>query len=177
MYIFVEKRMLKFSLTLLTCFMIISCARKNDKKYDVEVNMDVTIKNDNDLILYYKDGSNDWFVDDKAVWVFAKGSQNVQSIVFKINLSTLPNDFRLDIGRNEFKNKESIQIKKFVLRYNDNSLIIPEDKFATYFKGNQYVKYDDMSKSYILDKGSDGKYDPFFEATEDFYPELLKLIN
>ena len=157
--------------------MIISCGRKKDKNDSVEVTLDVIIKNDNDLILYYKDGSNDWFIDDKAVWVFAKGSQNLQSVVFRINLSTLPNDFRIDIGRNEFIRKGAIQIKKFVLKYDDNSLIIPEEKFATYFQGNQYVKYDEKSKSYILDKGYDGKYDPFFEATENFYPELLKLIN
>lgn len=163
---------------ILFCFFLLSCKKKNDNKNgNIEVIVNIVIKNDNDIILYYKDGSNEWFVDEKTVWVGVKGSENIQQTIFKINSNILPNDFRLDIGRNYFKGKETIQIKKFVLKYYDKSLVIPEDKFNLFFKGNEYVTYDEFTKTYILDKNKDGSYDPFFETTMEFYPELLKLTE
>lgn len=159
-------------------FIFLSCKRYDTiQNGNVEVILDFVMKNDNDLVLYYKDGTNEWFLDEKSVGIAVKGSKDIQQVTFKIDLKTLPNDYRLDIGRNYFVGQDTVQIKKFVLKYYDNKFLIPEGEFGKYFKGNEYIRYDEKSKAYILNKNKDGLYDPFFETTMDFYPELLKLIN
>ena len=125
---------------LILFFILISCKEKSSKLNgeDVffQVELEIKIKNDDDLILYYKDGTNEWFIDEKAIWSSVKGSNNFQKVVFKIPHQVLPNDFRLDIGRNEFKNQPPIEINKFIMTYDDNSFEITKENFNKFFRGN-----------------------------------------
>jgi hypothetical protein len=170
----------KYVIFLIIFFSFFSCkkvAENNNNSDNVAVIIEIIMKKDNDLVLFYKDGSNEWFVDNKTVIVSVKGSDEMQEIKFNINLNTLPNDYRLDIGQNYFDGQDTIQIKKFVLKYYDDRFEINEAEFRKYFRGNEYISYDEKLHVYLINKNKNGLYDPFFETTMEFYPELLKLIN
>lgn len=162
-------------LVLISCKEKLSLLKEKDVIFQVEI--EIKIKNDDDLILYYKDGTNEWFMDEKAIWSSVKGSNNFQKVVFRIPQDVLPNDFRLDIGRNEFKGQAPIEINKFIMLYDDNSFEITKENFSKFFRGNQFISYDEELKKYILKKDEQGNYDPFFETKSDFYPELINLIK
>lgn len=140
-----------------------------------DVTVDVVLKTDDDLILYYKDGTNEWFVEEKAVWNTVKGKNEVQSVVFNLPEGVLPNDLRLDIGRNEFKDLKDIEIKKITISYLGNKFEIQQDQIETFFKPNQFISYDAATKLYSFKKDEQGNYDPFFETKPEFYPQLAKI--
>lgn len=144
-----------------------------EKTFNVEV--DLIIKKEDDLILYYKDGTNEWFVEEKAVWNTVTGKDDVQAVTFNLPEGVLPNDLRLDIGRNEFKDQKGIEIKKIIVSYLENKFEISQDQIATFFKPNQYISYDEASKLYSFKKDDKGNYDPFFETTPELYPQLAKI--
>jgi hypothetical protein len=160
---------------------ITSCQKRSynpDGNGDVfNVELDIKIKNDEELILFYKDGSNEWFIDSKTIAVSLKGSDDFQKVVFKFPNDILPNDMRLDIGTNEFKNQTHIEIKKFTLVYFDKRFEISGKKFITYFRGNQYIQYNEENMRFYLIKDPQGNYDPFFETKADFFPELIRLVK
>ncbi|MNE61359.1 hypothetical protein D3C80_1565670 [compost metagenome] len=142
-----------------------------------DVTVDVVLKTDDDLILYYKDGTNEWFVEEKAVWNTVKGNNEVQSVVFNLPEGVLPNDLRLDIGRNEFKGLKDIEIKKITISYLGNKFEIQQDQLETFFKPNQFISYDAATKLYSFKKDEQGNYDPFFETKPEFYPQLAKISS
>ena len=150
-------------------------AAADAKSQTFDIAIDVVIPSDEELILFYKDGTNDWFQDDKTVWAGVKGSTNVQTAVFHLPEGVLPNDIRLDVGRNEFKGLAPIEIKKITMTYLDKKFEIPQDQIANYFKANQFIAYDEATKKYSFKKDEKGGYDPFFETKPEFYPQLANL--
>lgn len=140
-----------------------------------QVLLDLVIKTDDELILFYKNGPNQWFDDEKTVWNNVKGSEETQTVVFNLPEGVLPTDLRIDIGRNEMKNLKDIEIKKIAISYLDKSFEIPQDKMDTYFKPNKCMSYDASTKIYTFKKDDEGMYDPFLEAQPDFYTELAKV--
>ena len=139
------------------------------------ITVDIKIKKDDDLIIYYKDGTNDWIVEEKAVWNTVKGSNDFQKVVFKLPEDVVPNDFRFDIGRNEFKGQEPIEIRNITLDYYKQSFVITQEMFNNFFKPNQYLQYDEATKQYSLNQVKD-YYDPYFETAPAIYPQITKLV-
>jgi hypothetical protein len=168
---------------LLACLALFSCKKEADpaavaeapkpKTFDIKV--DLIIPSDDELIFYYKDGTNEWFVEEKAVWAGVKGSANVQTVTFNLPEGVLPNDLRFDIGRNEFKNLKSLEIKKITLSYLDKNFDILQDQVNTFFSANSYISYDEASKQYTFKQDEKGNYDPYFDTKPAFYPELAKI--
>ena len=99
----------------------------------------------------------------------------MQSVVFNLPEGVLPNDLRLDIGRNEFKDLKDIEIKKIMISYLGNKFEIQQDQIETFFKPNQFISYDAATKLYSFKKDEQGNYDPFFETKPEFYPQLAKI--
>ncbi len=147
------------------------------KKNTFDVTVDLVIKKDDDLILYYKDGTNQWIVEEKAVWNTVKGSNNPQTVVFSLPEDVIPNDFRLDIGRNEYKEQKPIEIKKITLSYLNSKFEVSQDQINNFFKPNQFITFDPGTKTYSFIKDEKGNYDPFFETLPSFYPQLEKVVT
>lgn len=147
------------------------------KSLTFDVVLDLIIKKDDDLIVYYKDGTNEWFVEEKAVWNTVKGSNEVQKVVFHMPEGVLPNDLRLDIGRNEFKGQEGIEIKNIAISYLDKKFDIPQSQIEMFFKPNQFITYDAASKLYSFKKDDKGNFDPYFETKPEFYPQIAKICS
>ena len=169
---------------LITTMMVLflsSCGKKEEtvveEKSDIfQVVLDVKIKDTTDLVLYYKDGTNEWFVDEKTIWNNLKGKDQFQTVTFDFKEDIVPIDFRLDIGRNEYKNQQPFEIRSFTMKYYGNSYVINQDKINFFFKANQYMTYDDKTKLYSLQKDEKGNYDPYFETAPTIYPHLTKLV-
>lgn len=139
------------------------------------ITVDIKIKKDDDLIIYYKDGTNEWIVEDKAVWNTVKGSNDFQKVVFKLPEDVVPNDFRFDIGRNEFKGQEPIEIRSITLDYYTQNFVITQDMLSTFFRPNEYISYDNATKQFKFSKVKDN-YDPYFETAPAIYPQIAKLV-
>jgi len=153
-------------------------AEKDGEKKPVEtfhVSMELQTNNDVDLILYYKDGTNEWFVDNKTVWYTAKANKDFQKVDFTLPEGSLPIDLRLDIGRNEYKGQEPIAIRYFSMNYKDQSFVITSDNFLTFFTPNQYITFDAATKRFAFKKDEAGNYDPFFVASPAMYTQIANV--
>ena len=175
--------MRKFFLLITTMMVLFlsSCGKKEEtvveEKSDIfQVVLDVKIKDTTDLVLYYKDGTNEWFVDEKTIWNNLKGKDQFQTVTFDFKDGVVPVDFRLDIGRNEFKNQQPFEIRSFTMKYYGKSYVIYQDKINLFFKANQFITYDDKTKQYSLKKDDKGNYDPYFETAPTIYPHITKLV-
>lgn len=173
-----------FRTSLLICSLLVfSCKKeenrslKEEKKLEVfQFVVDIKIKDTTDLILYYKDGANEWIVEEKAIWNTVPGEENVQSVVFNFDEDVVPNDFRFDIGRNDYKNQQPIEIKKITMNYFENSFVIDQDKINFFFKPNQNLAYNNDTKQYVLQVDENGNYDPYFETAPTIYPHIVNLV-
>src|SRR6218665_1157756 len=101
------------SIALLLCLALTGC--KNEKSSDntnevtqqaepvndyLKVTLDVTVKKDDNLQVYYIDKVTEPFAEEKSVWVAVKGSPNPQKVVFNIPKNEAPHLLRLDFGMN-----------------------------------------------------------------------------
>jgi hypothetical protein len=181
---------MKTKLIILSLFLslgFVSCKNKSqkeevkepqkEKSLTFDVTLEIVTPADVDLILYYKDGTNEWFEEEKAVWNGAKTKAEVQTVTFNMPEGVLPNDLRLDIGRNEFKGLKDVEIKRITFSYLNNKFEIQEDQIGMYFKPNQYITFDPATKLYSFKKDDKGNYDPFFETKPEVYPRIAKVAT
>jgi hypothetical protein len=139
--------------------------------FDVVAN--VIVPKDDDLIIYYKDVTNEWFDEDHAVWQNVKGSSEEQEITFSLPEGVTPNNLRFDFSKNP--EQGSVRILKLKISYLGKSFEVPEDKIKDYFEYNECVKYDAATKLYTPSKNTAGIYDPFLSINIPFYNEIEKL--
>ena len=169
-------------ITFLVAVISFSCKNESKKTEEIlpeekiitfDVTTDVIVKKDDDLIIYYKDGTNEWFDERHAVWNHVKGSDNLQTITFHLPEGVLPNNIRFDFSKNPLQ--DPIKISRIKISYQKNSFEVREDDILNYFEINEYVKYDKNTKLYTTSKDSKGVYDPFLQITMKFYNEMDKV--
>ncbi|OYU81330.1 MAG: hypothetical protein CFE23_04340 [Flavobacterium sp. BFFFF1] len=164
---------------------LFSC-KNDDKKTDesekpkvetFDVSVDLIIKQQDELILFYRDGSNQWFDEAHAIWYGVKAKNELQTAKFSLPEESLATDLRLDIGRNEFKNQEPVEIKKITISYKGKSFEVNEDTMENYFKPNEFMVYNPETKLYSFKKNAKEEYDPYFVATPLLNQELAKITG
>ncbi len=171
---------------IITCLILafISCkdvkkeeekAKEVKKPITFDVITDVVVKKDDDLIVYYKDGTNEWFDEQHAIWVNVKGSDALQTITFSLPEGVLPNNLRFDFSKNPLQ--EPVKISKIRISYLKNSFDVNENDITRFFEINECVKYDKSTKLYTPIKDSKGIYDPFLSITMDFYNQMDRVIK
>lgn len=171
--------------TSLLFFILINTACKNEKKdnlnldinvnqkvestYIFEVSMEAIVKEDDKFQLFYVDSyPDDSFTPENRVVSIIKGSQDAQKIKFMLPENILPYKFRIDLG--EYKNESPIEINEINLKYNTNSIIIDKAILNRFFQPNIYLERVDNN---YFRKFIDGRYDPFLVST----PLLNKKIE
>ncbi|PWA06874.1 hypothetical protein [Flavobacterium psychrotolerans] len=137
-----------------------------------DVVLDLNIKKDDELILFYKDASISYFDEDHTVYAGVKGNEQSQKVIFNIPEGVLPNDIRLDISSN--KKQDPIKINSIELNFEGRTFRIDQNNFEKYFKPNDFIKYDASSSSITMSE-KDGNYDPFFTTNPAIYAELEKV--
>ncbi|WP_343618381.1 hypothetical protein [Flavobacterium sp.] len=169
----------KFLLSLLVIVSMISCKNKEEEKpveevkantFDVIVDLD--IKKDDELILFYKDPSIAYFDAKNTVYYGVKGKDAPQTIVFSIPEGILPNDIRFDISSK--KDQEPITINSVTLSFEGRNFKIDKKDLLKYFTPNEFIKFDETTG--VATFSSNGEnYDPFFLTKPAIYPEIEKV--
>jgi hypothetical protein len=131
--------------------------------------LDVIIKKDDDIALFYTtDGSVD-FSKNVPIWQGVKGSDTQQQIVFKLPKDVKPNEFRFDLGRNPLQ--EDIYFKKVTFSYIGKSREIACPELVDFFRANDnYCTFDHLTGLVKVKPSPNGER--FFPS---IYPHELKL--
>lgn len=172
---------------LLTAFFLLSLtfiSCKNDDKKEVvspieavksntfDVIVDLVIKKDDELILFYKGSSINYFDDKNTVYYGIKGKQEPQSVTFSIPEGVLPNDIRIDISSK--KDQEPVKINSISLSFEGRIFKVDQKDLLKYFTPNEYIAFDAASSvATFLPKGE--QYDPIFNTKPAIYIELEKV--
>ena len=154
---------------------VVTDEKPEPKVETFDVTVEVIVKKDDDLIVYYRDETNEWFDEDHAIWKNVKGSDQVQTLTFSLPEAVLPNNLRFDFSKNP--EQEPVKILKIKISYLGKTFEVNEENMGKYFQPNEHVKFDDATKLYTPIKNAEGVYDPFLSITIDFYNEMDKLIK
>lgn len=175
----------KFGIASLVLLLLFITSCKQDQKNDTveppveskietfKVVANVIIPKEDDLIIYYKDLSNEWFDEDHAVWQHVKGSDQEQEITFALPEGVLPNNLRFDFSKNP--EQQPVRVLKITISYLGKSFEVTEDKIGDYFDYNEFVKYDPVTKLYTPFENDKGVYDPFLSINIPFSNEIEKI--
>ncbi len=142
------------------------------KTFDFVV--DLVIKKEDDAILYFRDGSNEWFDEKHAIWVHVIGTEKAQKVKFSLPEGVLPNHLRFDFSKNP--KQDPVRILNIKVSYNNHSFEIKEDDVLKYFNCNECIIYDSATKTYKTIRDSKRVYDPYMLINEKFYYEMDNII-
>ena len=133
------------------------------------VTLDVVIKKDDDIALFYTtDGSVD-FSKSTPIWQGVKGSETQQQIVFKLPKDIKPNEFRFDLGRNP--EQEDIYFNKVTFSYIGKSREIACPELVDFFRANDtYCTFDHLTGLVKVKPSTNGE-----RNFPSIYPHELKL--
>lgn len=180
---------MKFKICLFSlALMIISCKEvKNENQMEVidvpvkpraelfQVSLDLIIKKDDSLQLFYMDENMTIYDGSKTVWSIVKGSDNPQEVIFMLPRDILPYKIRLDFGTN--KEQLPIAVKSFSMKYRDKNFHVKDTMFYQYFIPNDQINWDrkEAVATTIYKEGV--FYDPGFNCRETLELELEKIIH
>ena len=97
-----------------------------------KLTVDLIIKKDDDLSLYYTDGSGPAFKE--PIWTGIKGSASPQKVTYTIPDENFPSEIRLDFGMK--KDQEDIVLKSVLLEYKGKKREIIGGELGTYFRAD-----------------------------------------
>ncbi|MHA7942474.1 hypothetical protein ACJOV8_005345 [Formosa sp. 3Alg 14/1] len=169
---------MRLLIILITLISFFSCKSEKKSSKDIEANdhqfvinneveghlfyeiiLDVVVKKDDKFHVFYKDFNNSGYAPERALMNEVKGSEDVQSIVFKIPEEIIPNGLRIDFGVNY--SQEPIVLKNLKIRYDKKEFYFDDGKFEQLFKPSKYASYNNTAKL-IVTQPIDGAYDPNF---------------
>jgi hypothetical protein len=137
-----------------------------DKSFNVI--LDVTIKHDDDIALYYTtDGSVD-FTKIQPIWQGVKGSELAQQVTYKLPEGVKPTEFRIDFGLKP--NKEDMYFKKITFKYLGKERAIACPEMVEFFRANDTYCTFDAATGLLRGKVVDGKL-----SSPSVYPHETKL--
>ncbi|PDS23405.1 hypothetical protein [Flavobacterium branchiophilum] len=169
----------KLLIAALASTLLFSC--KNDKqeqaepkKPTVKVALDLVIKKDDSLQIFYIQNGEAEYNGALTVWATVKGSDKPQEVMFNLPEDVLPTKLRIDLSKN--KQQDPIEVKKFTIKYQDRIFQVKDTMFFQYFIPNEQVEWD--RKKAIASFKKDGKeYDPQFGSRDLMDAELLKVTG
>lgn len=168
------------SILVLSIFVLTSC-KNNKKDEDIKqekpftIEMNVTIKEDDVICIYYKDLSVGYFGEQMGIYKNLVKSNKSQNIVFEVEEGIIPNDFRFDLSHQN-KN-QTMLVNKIVFNFANKSFEILNKDLDKYFTPNKGIVFNETDRSYNFKNNEDGSYDPFLSSTGEFYPLLEKLVG
>lgn len=162
--------------------MFISCKDDKEQEKEVEVKkpvfniaLDLLIKKDDSLQVFYCEDGDIEFNGAKTVWSGIKGNENFQQIIFSLPEDVLPTKLRIDVSKN--KNQDPIEFKSVTLNYLDKTFQAKDTMFFQYFIPNDQIDWD-RKKAIAKFKAKEGEvFDPQFGSRDVLEMELLKMIN
>jgi hypothetical protein len=163
-------------------FALLSLSCKNEEKKDSQekeaqkppftVIINLNAKEDDIMTLYYKDNTACCFTEEMAIYKEVKKGD--QEIVFGLPEGFLPNDLRFDLSAKV--PTHVCKVEKIHILNQEKSFDILNTDLEKYLKPNDGVVFDSKDRSYSF-KEVGGNYDPFLNATPDFYSQLVVLVG
>jgi hypothetical protein len=173
------------TISLLALIATVSCKKDNDKAgieepAVVEVNhfkaiLDVVVKQDDSLQLFYMDAAIPSFSEENSVWVYVKGSEYPQAVTFNIPEGIIPSNLRFDISKNEAQ--EPIVLNNFKMEYKAKVYESKDSTMVNYFLPNDQVEYNPTTKTLSFIKVPQTGFDPFLYSTDLLNKQVQKLLK
>lgn len=171
-------------LGLFLSFSFVSC--KNDKADEVQkpeavkkpaykIALDLLIKKDDSLQIFYCENGEMEFNGAKTVWSSVKGNENVQQVVFDLPEDVFPTKLRIDLSKN--KNQDPIAIKGFSINFEDKNFQVKDTMFFQYFIPNDQIDWDRKAAVAKFKIKEGETFDPQFGSRETMEIELQKLMG
>lgn len=107
---------------------------------NVKITMDVTIKKDDDIQVYYTEKTSTDFNEKESLWQHVTGSENPQKIVFTIPEDVLPSMVRLDFGVSNIQ--EDIKFSGIEFEYYGKKFTATGEILANYFRPQTETQVD-----------------------------------
>jgi hypothetical protein len=142
-----------------------------------KVILNVTVKKDDNLSLFYTtDGSTD-FSKLPTIWKGVKGSDSPQKIEFELPEDVIPTQLRLDFGTNE--KQEDIVLSNVIFSYFGKERNIGCPELVTFFRADDNKCTFDHVSGLIKAKTVDGKkqFSSLYPHEEALGAELKKLTR
>lgn len=115
-----------------------------DKKI-FKVTLDVTLKRNDTLHLYYTEDNTLNFNEENSIWTSVAGKEAVQEVNFELPEDVFPTLFRIDLGVN--KENEKIIFNGFKFDYLGNIFKADETTVYNYFRVNtDNTNFDSITK-------------------------------
>ena len=103
----------------------------DDKSEIFKVSVELTMREDDALHLYYTTDSSINFTDVRSIWIESKGNQKKQRVVFSLPEQIKPTQLRIDLGNNP--KQKDIYLSKVTLSYKGKSVELPGTLVFSYF--------------------------------------------
>lgn len=162
--------------------LLMSC--KDEKKIDVkddlvksknfEVELEVVIKQDDSLQVFYRDEAIPSFGEENSKWIAVKGNNEVQTVSFIIPEPIVPTHLRFDLSKNESQNP--IVLNNFRMMFKAKRYEA-KDSTMVFFQTNDQLKYDAISKTLSQVKVEGQSYDPFISSTDLLTSKIRDFIK
>ncbi|WP_345275414.1 hypothetical protein [Litoribaculum gwangyangense] len=147
--------------------------RNNINFEHVTVILSFLAKKDDSFQLFYSEDYMLSFNEKDMITTGFKGSNNYQSIVFKLPKNVFPDRYRLDVGSNI--EQKWIKIESLQFRYGNNEIFIPQQLISKLLVPNTFIEYNEFENVYnllTLNVEKNDIYDPYFTCS----PELVRLL-
>ncbi|WP_412464798.1 hypothetical protein [Flavobacterium mekongense] len=166
--------------------LLISC--KNDEKKQEQtvedpnkelfkVTLDLVIKHNDTLHLYYTEDNSINFTEEASIWQAVPGNPNAQQMTFILPKDVFPTQFRIDFGVNNKENEE-IVLNGIKFNYLDKSFAAMGDNIFMYFRPDENATNLDRANRILKRKNpSEKKGASLYPHETVLGPEILKLAK
>lgn len=161
-------------------FCLFSCKEEpkvvqQEKKETFRVALDLIVKADDSLQLFYCEEGEQDYDGVKTVWAPIKGKETSQEVKFELPEDAMPTKIRIDFGVN--KQQQPIEVKKFTMNYYDKSFQIKDTMFYQYFIPSHQIEWDRKKAVATLKPTNGETYDPAFRSRTSLEVELAEMFK
>lgn len=140
----------------------------DDTKDLFKVSLDLVVKKNDTLHLYYTEDGSINFTEESSVWLPVTGKETNQEVTFILPKDVYPTQFRLDLGVN--KAQEDIVLKTVSFNYLDKKFASTGVDIANYFIPDQSKCTFDAATGIIK-----AVKDQATRLSPSFYPNELRI--
>lgn len=161
-----NKMKTKFTIVALVLSLaFISCKKSEEKNQEApitevadankdlfKVSLDLVIKKNDTLHLYYTEDGTINFNEESSIWLTVEGKDVAQEVTFNLPKDVIPTQFRIDFGVN--KDNQEIVLNRVKFDYLDKSFAAVDGNIYTYFRPDESVTTLDVATKTLKRKDS-----------------------
>lgn len=142
-----------------------------------KVTLDLVIKHNDTLHLYYTEDNSINFTEESSIWQAVPGNANAQQMTFVLPKDVYPTQFRIDFGVNNKENQE-IVLNGIKFDYLDKSFSAMGDNIFSYFRADENATILDRPNRILKRKNpAEKKGASLYPHETVLGPEILKLAK